>query len=197
MAAPQKTALPLPAQTGAPVLVPNSVVAWLQQFTPNPIQTPLTPHEYEQVAITMRTRLTTSTTSGNQTFRVRSDCALLIKSIRGHLAFNDPDGETLSITGLGNATVLDRIMIKSMNCRLQLENQDRTVPLFAGGQDLPLSQILCHIGGKPVEFDPPHIVLPGQTLSLNTALQDTASAIVGGSTDYGVQIDGYWLRVNG
>lgn len=192
----QLPARPIPIPTAPPVLVPNSVVAWLQQFTPWQLQSPLTPHEFEQAAITMRTRLTTSTTSGTQTFRVRSTHVLLIKSIRGHLAFNAVTGETLAITGVGNPGVLERMQIKAMNCRMTLENQDRTIPLFAGGQDLPLSQILTNLGGKPLEFDPPHIVLPGQTLSLATTLQDTTGAIVGGSTDYGVQVDGYWLRVS-
>lgn len=175
---------------------PNSVVAWLKQYTPWEIKTPLTPEEYECVAITMRTRLLAGTTSGQQNFRVRSNHVLLITTIRGHLAFNDLDGETLAITGLGNPDMHDRLFIKAMNCRMDLMNQDRNIKIFEGGQTLPLAQLLPMTGGEPIRFDPPHIVMPGQTIQLDTTLNETAAALVGGSTDYGVQIDGILVRVS-
>ena len=179
----------------APKVDPNSTAAWLQQYSPYKMRTPLTPQEYERATVTMRTRLTTTTTSDTRVFRNRATHSMLILSIRGHLAFNAITSETLAITGIGNPFILDRAMMKAMNCRLQLSNQDRQIPLFEGGQDLALSTILPEVGGAPIYYDPPHIVLPGQTVLLSSALQDTTGAIVGASTDYGVNLDVVFVRV--
>ncbi len=188
-----RASAPTPTPAGIPM--PGDVIKFLKQYTAFPLELPLTNGDYRDVLIRLRGTLTTATTSTTDEYKVPTTHMLLIQEIRGTVAFNDPDGETLSITGLGNPFVLDRIAIKGMNCRATLQNTDRSAENIIGeNRNVPLSSLMEVGGGAPVKFSPPHPVLAGQALELAVELTDTAAAIVGGSTDYGILINATLVR---
>lgn len=171
--------------------------AFLQQFTPWSFKSPLTPDDYRWASIQLRQRLTTSVQSGQVNFRAPANFNMLIFAITGHLAFNDPDGETLSITGIGNPSVVDRILLKAMNVRIAFQNSDRSggAKIFEN-QDKPLSNLLPHVGGKPLEFFPPYIVKDAENLQMDVSILDTGTSIIGGSTDVGLDLTALLVRVS-
>lgn len=162
--------------------------AFLQQFTPWQFKAPLSPDDFRWASIQLRARLTTSTTSGQVNYRAPANFNMLIFGIQAHLALNDPDGETVTVTGIGNPDVVSRMLMKAMNARVALQNSDRPggAKIFEQN-DKPLGNLVVPIG-KPLEFFPPHMVKDAENLQMDVSLQDTAAAIVGGSTDYGVDI---------
>ena len=141
--------------------------------------------------ITIADNITTTTAGStfDKTYKVPSDEILAITAIRGDLLINDFSGETLSVATLGNPTVSGRLLMKAMNCRLNLVVDDDNRKLFEG-QALGLAGILTHVGGHPIEKNPPDIVLDGETLKLTATLQDTTADVVGASTRYGIVIVG-------
>lgn len=179
-----------------PVGIPEigDAAKFLSQYTTHPIQLPLTNETYRWVFPTLAVSLTTTTTSDVNEYKLPNTHHLLITKIQGHLAFNNPDGETLSITGLGNPSLRDRIALKAMNCRMKLINTARTGEQIFPNNDLALSTLIEAAGGGPIELPTPHFIHAGDTLEMTAALQDTAAAIVGGSTQYGVVVHGLLIR---
>lgn len=184
-----------PGATPQGIPAVSDVVKYLKQYTGYPLSLPLDNGDYRKITLRLRATLTTAATSATDEYKVPTTYALLIHSIRGDVAFNNPDGETLNITGIGNPMVLDRIALKAMNCTASLVNRDRSDEKIIGEKrDVPLSALMDLVGGKPEEYDPPHIVLGGQTLQGSFALTDTGASIVGASTDYGFVINATLVR---
>ena len=149
-------------------------------------------------AVTIAVAINTGTSGGSASddFRVPEDEDFVIEEIRGHLSFNNWDGETLTITGLGQPTPTDRIAIKAYNARILLENIDSKRKLF-DENDISLGDILAASGGQPIRggsgLRPAFVIAHGQTLRMTATLRDTASALVGGESNYGVTLVGVFL----
>lgn len=170
--------------------------------------TQLSPEDYRGVAIPIYATLGPAVFTGSDTYRVPSTHEFVIKQVVGHLALIDytnevrdvgPADPTKGISDQAGATAalsfLNRVMAKSMNCRLDLRNSDREQKLF-DNHSLSLSTILTLIGGRPLDWsETPHIVPAGETLAFNAALIQQAAAMVGGNTEYGVVLIGDLIRV--
>lgn len=190
---------PRAIQPGGPVVGPGpanllDVRAYLRQYTTWNFRTPLGPDDYFWRTEQLKSAITTSATTASVTYNAPANFNMLIQKIRGHLAFNNGDGETLSIDGIGNPFVKDRMLLKAMNTRLALQNTGRTAKVFSTA-DLPLSSILESVGGKALDFSLAPLVVPdGEGLQLDISTQDTASALIGGSTDMGVELVALFVR---
>ncbi len=157
---------------------------------------------YRAVAVPLRTTLTDTVFTGADTYQVPTTHNLIISSITGHLALIDLFSEDGTVdTGAFTVipTIHELMLVKAMNCRLQISNQTRTQPLFDGGQ-LQLSDLLEIAGGRPLDFQYPHIVPNGETIEMTAELVQKTSAdelahIVGGDTSYGVTLVGNLVRV--
>lgn len=168
----------------------------------------LSPEDYRAVLVTLKATLGSGTTSSSDTYRVPATHEFVIEEIRGHLVLTQFDSELLAMNhasdatkGIGSSeltgtlTLRDRILMKAMNCRLDLKNSDREQKLF-DNQSLALSSILSIVGGPPASReDEPHVVPAGETLILNAALINTDAKMLGGLTEYGVTLVGSLIRV--
>ncbi|HYE89984.1 MAG TPA: hypothetical protein VEA38_03145 [Terriglobales bacterium] len=181
-----------------------NLIAWLKQFTNYNMfaqNGQLTPHDYRSVAITLRSRVTNTTDAAappntDAKYRVPDTHNLVIRGIRGYVAPNDPDGsnETLAVGNLGNLELVDRMRMKANNCRATLVNNDLNENLFEY-KALPLGAITPDLGGKPLDWsEAPTVIMGGQTLQMDITFLDTASAIIGASTDYGLVLDAILVR---
>lgn len=171
---------------------------WLSQFTGYPVGSSsyLTVNEYQPVIVVLRTPLNTTTTSNSDTYRVPNPYNLLVQRVRGMFGFRALTSETLTITGVGNPDIIERVMMHASNCRVELKNDDKDYDVI-DNQQLVLAPILPELGGAPVEFDPPLNVLTGQTLKMTVSLNDTTTAVVGGNSEYGLVLEGVLVRTDG
>lgn len=173
------------------------VHAYLSQFTDWKFKKPLTPDDYRWSSVNLRLRVTTTSnnTGGEVNYRAPSNYNLLLFEIHGHLAFNAWTTETIAIAGVGNPLVYERYALKASNCRVAFSNTDRE-----GGtrifdtNDKPLSNLLPLTGGNPLKFNPPQIVRNGENLRMTLTMQDTGATIIGGSTDYGLDLTALLVR---
>ena len=172
---------------------PTELLKFLQQFTRWGMKWPLSPEDYYCTSIQLVAAILSGTTTGQVKHNCPSNFVTLIFGIEGHLAFNLPASETLSVTNLGNLTVQDRVLLKAMNTRLALQNENRKAYKYFETADKPLSAILKTAGGTPLEFMPPIIASPADVLVLDISTQSTESTIVGASTNVGVDL--HVLRV--
>lgn len=168
----------------------------------------LSPEDYRAVAVTLKALLGTGTTSGSDTYRVPATHEFVIEEIRGHLALTQFDSEVLGMNHASDATkgigtsdvngtlaLRDRLLMKAMNCRLDLKNSDREQKLF-DNQSLSLATILAFVGSPPTDLsEEPHIVPAGETLILNATLINVDAKMLGGLTEYGVTLVGKLIRV--
>lgn len=180
----------------APGYSTKDIVAYLRQFTRWRFKTPVDPDDYRWANVLMKATVTTAASSpATQNYRAPANFHMLIFGIEGHLAFNAITSETLSITGIGNPDVANRMLIKSMNARLAFTNTDRNggTKIFENNS-VALSSILPSVGGEPLKFNPPHVVPNGENLALDITMNDTTAAIIGASTDYGVNLKALFVR---
>lgn len=181
--------MPGPGAAQLMALGPSGIEAFLKTFTDWNFRTPLSPDDYFWRDETLVATITTSATTGQVTYRGPANFNGLIWEVRGSLAFNAATTETLSITGsggttgIGNADVDARVLLKAMNYRLDLKNVDREQKIF-GTAAKPLSDLLR----DPLKCDPPTTLPEGEALQLDIASEDTTAAIMGGSTDVGVSV---------
>lgn len=188
---------------GAPKNATQSIRARVYELAKD-----LSPEDYRSVAVTMKTVLGAGATSGSDTYRVPTTHEFVIEEIRGHLVLTQFDSEILAMNhasdvtkGIGSSEsngtlrLADRLLMKAMNCRLDLKNSDREQKLF-DNQSLALASILSFVGSPAVDrLAAPHIVPAGETLVLNTALINTDAKMLGGLTEYGVVLVGNLIRV--
>ena len=172
---------------------PTELLKFLQQFTRWGMKWPISPEDYYWTSVQLKAAILSGTTTAQVKHNCPSNFVSLIFAIEGHLAFNNPDGETLSVTNLGNLGVKDRVLLKAMNTRLALQNENRKAYNYFDTADKPLSSILKTAGGTPLEFFPPIIASPADVLVLDISVAETESTIIGGSTDSGVDL--HILRV--
>ena len=155
---------------------------------------------YRPVAVPLMVSLTTTTTTGKDTYVIPGKNKFVITRVRGHISLTSILTETLSImsgtTGVGNVGFLDRLAMKAVNAKLKLQDVDATKKIFDGTNDLILASILELVGGSPLDFsETPFIAGQGDVIQLDVSLQQTDSAVVGGATEYGVVLEGFLYRV--
>lgn len=179
--------MPGPAAAQLMALGPSAIEAFLKHYTEWNFRTPLSPDDYFWRDETLVAAITTSTTTGQVTYRGPANFNGLLWEVRGSIAFNSVTTETLSITagttGIGNPDLDARVLKKAMNMRLDLKNSDREQKLF-GTAAKPLSDLLR----DPLKCDPPHVLPDGEALQLDIATQDTTAAVLGASTNIGVSL---------
>lgn len=156
----------------------------------------------ELVIIDMMATISTSTansTANSAKYTVPANSGLFIQELHGIVAFNDPDAETLNITGIGNPEVIGRTLLKAMNCRVTLRDLDAPRDIMPDRTEVPLAPFVASIGGRPIILPPngPEFIPPGHNLQLTAKLKDTAGAIVGGETQYGFLLVGKQVRLPG
>lgn len=152
----------------------------------------------ERVVIIKLSGTITSTTTNSQVtddYQVPADEALFIFALKGLLGFNAFTTETLTITGLGNPSMQDRVFIKAQNCRITLKDQDEPRDIIADAESLVLADVLPASGGELFVFPEPDLAPPGHKLKATMSLTDTAASIIGGSTDYGLYLIGKQIRI--
>jgi hypothetical protein len=170
------------------------VKAWLSQFTTYMFGAgQLTADDYIPQVIVLRQPLNTTTTTNNDTYRVPSNYNFLIQRVRGHFGFKALTSETLSVTGVGNLGVVEHLLMKTSNCRIDFTNSDSKLAIV-DNQQLVLSAIMGELGGAPIEFDPPLVILEGQTIKATMTLTDTTAAVVGANAEYGLVLEGVLVR---
>jgi hypothetical protein len=191
---------------GAPTKGYQSIRAKLYEIAKD-----LSPEDYRVVAVTLKATLGVGTTSGSDTYRVPATHEFVIEEIRGHLALTQFDSELHAMNhasdgtkGIGTSdptavsavlSLRDRMLMKAMNCRLDLKNSDREQKVF-DNQSLSLASILAYVGSPPADVsDEPHIVPAGETLIMNAALINVDAKMLGGLTEYGVTLVGKLIRV--
>lgn len=155
----------------------------------------LSPEDYRCVAITIKVSLTTNALSGSLSYRVPATFNLAIERIVPHLQIADFSAETSSLGNIGQSTDTlsfeNRVNVKLMNCNINMQNSDRNQPLFDNG---PIN--LYALARNPIDWtSKPHIVPASELLSGDATLVDTDSAVVGGSTSYGIVLLGTLVRV--
>lgn len=159
-------------------------------------------NEYRRVEITLAV-IQTAAGTDKVTYKVPQNYKLMIEGCRGHLAMTAIASEVLNIGNLtSNLSIMDRIAMKAMNCRLQLTNNDMQLPFFenAGGssQGLSLASILETANGRAFDWKKaPAVVLGGQTIQLDSTLIQSNDYVLGGRTEYGVVLTGLLVRARG
>ena len=143
---------------------------------------------------------TTSTATGTlyDNFRVPVDYAFFVEDIRGTLRMDSMTGETLAVTGIGNPNLVERCLMKAMNARISLSDEDDTFPLIAttdNASTLALSDVLIQVGGDPIVNVIPDLVPPGHRVRMGVTRFDTTAAIGGAATKYGLVLTGTFVRV--
>lgn len=175
----------------------KNIVGYLRQFTKWRFKTPVDPDDYRWATVQMKQTVTTGNAAGVPTtsYRAPANFHMLVFGIEGHLAFNSLSSETLSVSNIGNPSVQDRLLIKAMNARLAFTNTDRNggTKIFENA-NLPLASVLDYLGGQPLAFEPPHVVPNGENLQLDITMSDTTAAVIGGSTDIGINIKALFVR---
>ena len=150
--------------------------------------------------ITMMVALLDATESGSYTYRIPNSSVFLIKEMRGHLSFNNWNGEVAVAAGLStNATPKERAYLKALNAKIRLENVDRSQKI-TDENDLCLADILGCLGAAPIRWDelgPGFVVPSGQQLKMTATLSDSTAANTGASSDYGIVLSGVMLEVLG
>lgn len=156
----------------------------------------LSPEDYRLIEVPLMVALSTSATSGTDTFRALTTHHFVIKELRGHILIRDVTSETVAVSNYGNPSYRDRIAIKANNCRVTLQNTDRSQKVFESSNNLNLGSFMRVSGGAPIVVDPPHILPAGETLEATFTLVDTTSAVVGGTSkvEYGLILVGHYVR---
>lgn len=177
----------------------SSIIRFIRQFTDWRFKAPLGPDDYFWRSEQLKAAISASVTSGSVVFTPPANYNCLIFGIEGLLAFNNATGEPVQIAGIGNPGVLERMALKAMNVRLDLQNVGRTQKIF-GTASKPLIDIYEAIGGKKFDMRGIPYALPdGEQLQLDISVADTtsgASGVIGASTDVGVSLECLYVRTH-
>ena len=170
-----------PGEVSAPA---GSVATFLQEMLS------LSPAAVRGVGVTLSAALT-NTSPGTVNYRVPADQELVVFSIQGFLRFATLNSESTAILTWLNLDPSERWFVKTQNCLVALKNVDRSLEVFEGDGSVPLSAITPPVG-TPMFFHPvaPCIFNAGHQLRATFTLQDSTSAIVSGSTTYGLLLTG-------
>lgn len=169
------------------------IIKYLRQFTKWRMKHPLTPEDYRWVEETLKVSLTSTATTGTKTYHAPANYIFLLFAIEGYLVPTAPVSEVVGITGLGNPDYKNRLLIKSTNVLVDLQNADRDHKLF-GTAPRPLSSILPVVGGTVKWMQPPYVVPDGEAIQLDLSMASTNSEIVGAAFDAGVSLYGLQVR---
>jgi hypothetical protein len=170
----------------------------------------LGPEDYRAEVVPLIVSIASPATSGNDAFRALKTFNFMIARVRGLLELVAPMDEPLALVnstdatkGVGNPTVSERRLMKAMNARLSLQNTDRNQSIFDHNA-MPLSAIMPAAGGQPLDFgEAPHILPAGENMELDVALVQGSTnaaddtAVLGANTEYGVALEGWYVRVRG
>ena len=151
----------------------------------------VSPAELRPIAIPMQATLTTSvTTLADTIYNVPSDQDLYIQSIMGYISFNALASEPTAMLTWLNLDPSERVLVKAANCVVQLENTTRNYKVF-DHREAVLYSLMAPMG-MPLQWpvETPLPVPAKHSLKATFTLQDTATATVGASTDYGILISG-------
>ena len=140
------------------------------------------------VGIAMQAALA-STTPGTDEYSIPSDQDLVILGIQGYLQMPSLHTEP-QVVASANVDPSERWFVKAQNCTVQLLHKDRSLSIF-DQRALPLSAITPPVG-QTMWFPPEMpIIIPGSHRLVATfTLVDSTAAIVGNSTNYGVNLIG-------
>ncbi|MDO8688542.1 MAG: hypothetical protein Q7R39_00770 [Dehalococcoidia bacterium] len=174
---------------GAPTNVGQKVRQYIHEFAS------MGPEDFRKVAETLKATLNSAAAyTGQATFRAPATHNFVIEKILAHLVFKAPTTETASIVGIGNPSTIDRMALKAMNCKVDLQNTDRAQKVIETNS-LSLAALHRAAGGEPMEFEPGHILLAGEQVQMDLSLIDTTASVVGGDTEYGLVLVGTLIRV--
>lgn len=159
---------------------PGGIAAYLRELLQ------LSPAQVRGVGILLEKRLSTTTTSGSDEYRVPADQDLVVFQI--HPSFHSSALATepalnpnvsLDYAGLEKARL--------SNCVVALQNKDRSLAIF-DNRSLKLSSLR----DTPLYFpaNAPLLVPATHTLKADFSLQDTTPAVVGNPADYGIVLTG-------
>lgn len=151
----------------------------------------ISPAELRPVAIPMQVALLSGTTTLSDTnYVVAADQDLYLYSIAGYLSPNDLSAEPTAMLTWLNLEPSERYLVKAMNCAVQMENVTRNYKVF-DGREAMLSSLMPPFG-MPLQWpvETPFCAPAKHVLKATFTLQDTASDVVGASTDYGILLSG-------
>lgn len=164
----------------------------------------LGPEDYRAEVVPLTVQLSSTETSDNVNFKSLQTHNYLIGRIRGICRLLAPMDENLSLInsvtgseGVGSPTVRDRVLLKAMNCNLQLTNTDNN-------QDIIDQTVLgaSVIMERPIDLaEAPHILPANMNLELTATLVGGSAnladnnAVAGANTEYGVLLEGWYVRV--
>jgi hypothetical protein len=157
------------------------------------------PEKVRALLVPMFVTLDDTATSGYDVFRVPTTHDFVIEKILPHLALTDLANEVA--TPIGNAVVagiMDRMVMKAANARIDLQNTDRNQKVI-DGRSLSLASIYGPAGGDPIDLkDTPHKIPAGESVRLDVALiaiGGAAANVEKGKTQYGIVLVGKLVRV--
>lgn len=185
-----------PQPPGPPVL---NIIDYIRQFTDWRFKTPLTPDDYFWRVEQVLAQLGTSATTNTATYTPPANYNGLIFGVHAILSFQQITLETLSVTaaggatGVGNISLVDRILMKAMNTLVDLQNVGRTQKLF-GTNSKPLSDLLSVVGGQPIAWPIPYVLPDGEQLQMDLKMQDTTAAVVGGNYQAGLGLNCLFVK---
>ena len=151
----------------------------------------LSPADVNPVAITLQGQnLNTVASPGTDTYTVPSDQDLVIFQIHGAVQFDALNSENTALLTWLNLDPSERVLVKSQNCNVTLENLDRRLQTF-DNKSLPLSAITPPFG-VPLYFPPqvPMIAPHKHRLKATFQLRDSTASILGALSDYSIILTG-------
>lgn len=162
----------------------------------------LNPYQYRPVVIPLQVTLGAGRQQGqasfnlpsNQRFLVRQFIPIVVPKTNDTLdtmtgnATTAPGALTFAFTGTNE----DLLLMKAMNCRIDLGLTSRMFNLFQQ-MNFPLSDATSWFGGEINQKDMPGVLPQGTTIDLTASLTDLAAA--GSDTQYGLAIAGVYVQV--
>lgn len=162
--------------------------------------------------LNLRTTLDSTKTGDIDEYRIDGGYHLLVLEVRGHIAMNQISSEAFAgaagtLTSFGG--IEQRTAVKALNCRVNLYNPDREAMKYietdvqnsAGmlASQMALSSLMPVANGRPIKFIDgndimPLLVMEGDRIRMSAQLIDTDAAIVGGQTEYGLDLVGFFVR---
>ena len=166
----------------------------------------LNPYQYRPVVIPLQVTLGASRQQGQASFNLPSNQRLLIRQFisivvpktndaADNLTGNsttDPATLVPPTTFAFTGTAEDLLLMKAMNCRIDLGLTSRMYNLFQQ-MSFPLSDLTSWMGGEGNMKDMPGIMPQGTTIDLTASLTDLNAA--GSDTQYGLAIAGLYIQV--
>jgi len=162
----------------------------------------LNSYQYRPVVIPLQVTLGASRQQGQASFNIPSNQRFLIRQFipiiipQVNSAADNMTGNATSAPGpltfAFTGTAEDLLLMKAMNCRIDLGLTSRMYTLFQN-YHFPLSDITSWMGGEANLKDMPGIMPQGTTIDLTASLTDLAAA--GSDTQYGLAIAGLYVQV--